>query len=420
MSNAPRFSVVIPTRNRAQTLRHSLTTCIAQDFDDYEVVVSDNQSTPETRQVVEDLRSPKVRYVQTPRVLSMAGNFEFALENASGEFVTMIGDDDGLLPHSLRTMNNVLGSLQAKILRWPQIYYIWPGSVFDAISNRLSIPLGREVEWVESRPVISGVANGTLDPQLLPSVYHGAVHRDLISELKQRTGRVFGGSVPDVFAAFAFGFLSGRYPSLSFPLTIAGLSSHSNGSAMVRFGDESDTFRDFRRLNDTDGFRTDPRVPAISGLQPMLADMFWQAKALLFPTDRFLDIDRKAFAKRALLSLVWTTLEERDRGIQAIRHSLCDDSRLVRWFDAWLVPPTTCTAYRSLHVPWGFREVSYHEKRLAIDASRFGVGDVSAASTLCDSLLRHPESEPFQLVETKRLAPYRRIRAAARVLLRGR
>ena len=44
--NHIKFSVVIPTRERAETLQHCLRTCLVQNFDDYEVVVSDNGSSP--------------------------------------------------------------------------------------------------------------------------------------------------------------------------------------------------------------------------------------------------------------------------------------------------------------------------------------------------------------------------------------
>ena len=42
MTGKPFFSVVIPTRNRASLLRYALQTALDQDFDDYEIVVSDN------------------------------------------------------------------------------------------------------------------------------------------------------------------------------------------------------------------------------------------------------------------------------------------------------------------------------------------------------------------------------------------
>ena len=35
---SPRFSVVVPTRDRASTLAYTLRTCLEQEFDDYEVV----------------------------------------------------------------------------------------------------------------------------------------------------------------------------------------------------------------------------------------------------------------------------------------------------------------------------------------------------------------------------------------------
>src|SRR5262245_30208092 len=94
----PRFSVVIPTRERAGTLRHSLRTCLEQDFDDYEIVVCDNCSSTATRQVVDEADSPRVRYVRADRPLAMSANWELAVAAARGEYVTVLGDDDGLLP----------------------------------------------------------------------------------------------------------------------------------------------------------------------------------------------------------------------------------------------------------------------------------------------------------------------------------
>ena len=80
----PRFSVVIPTRQRANTLRHTLQTCLAQDYDDYEIVVCDNFSSPETRQVVDDCASERIVYLRTSRPLAMSVNWELAVEQARG------------------------------------------------------------------------------------------------------------------------------------------------------------------------------------------------------------------------------------------------------------------------------------------------------------------------------------------------
>jgi glycosyltransferase involved in cell wall biosynthesis len=44
----PRFSIVIPTLRRADTLRHSLATVVAQTYEDFEVIVQNNGEDPES------------------------------------------------------------------------------------------------------------------------------------------------------------------------------------------------------------------------------------------------------------------------------------------------------------------------------------------------------------------------------------
>ena len=48
----PLFSVVIPTYNRSDLLVRAVQSVLAQTLDDFEVVVSDNQSTDDTREAI--------------------------------------------------------------------------------------------------------------------------------------------------------------------------------------------------------------------------------------------------------------------------------------------------------------------------------------------------------------------------------
>src|SRR5712664_839547 len=65
LKKMPFFSVLMPTRNRACLLRSSLRTAVEQKFPDYEIIVSDNNSTDDTKAVIEDFMksSNKIRYV---------------------------------------------------------------------------------------------------------------------------------------------------------------------------------------------------------------------------------------------------------------------------------------------------------------------------------------------------------------------
>src|SRR6188472_2928641 len=96
-----RISIVIPTRDRESTLGFTLQTCLAQEFDDFEIVVADNSTRPATRQLIEQIASPRIRYVRAPKPLAMTDNWEFGLSQARGELITVLGSDDGLLLHSL-------------------------------------------------------------------------------------------------------------------------------------------------------------------------------------------------------------------------------------------------------------------------------------------------------------------------------
>ncbi len=90
-------SIVIPTHNRAESLKRTLRSVLRQEFpkNRLEVIVVDNGSSDHTKQVTESFmpgaRYP-VRYVSEPRVgLSHARNR--GVDEAQGEIVVFIDDD---------------------------------------------------------------------------------------------------------------------------------------------------------------------------------------------------------------------------------------------------------------------------------------------------------------------------------------
>lgn len=112
-----RFSIVIPTRERAETLKGTLRSCLAQQFDSYEIVVCDNCSSPETKRVVDSFKSEKIRYIRSDIPLAMTENWELAVSHAVGDYIIVIGDDDGLFSYSLREIDRLLKELGVKALR---------------------------------------------------------------------------------------------------------------------------------------------------------------------------------------------------------------------------------------------------------------------------------------------------------------
>ena len=61
-------------------------------------MVQNNGNDTETRELVERLGDPRLKLFHTDAVVSMVENWERGLSRSTGELITVIGDDDALLP----------------------------------------------------------------------------------------------------------------------------------------------------------------------------------------------------------------------------------------------------------------------------------------------------------------------------------
>lgn len=97
MSNAPYFSFVIPTYNRAGILVNTLRSILDQSFDDLEIIVVDDGSTDNTGEVVRGLGGSKVRYERINNSERGAAR-NHGKRLASGTYLNFFDSDDLLLP----------------------------------------------------------------------------------------------------------------------------------------------------------------------------------------------------------------------------------------------------------------------------------------------------------------------------------
>ncbi len=384
----PRFSVVIPTRDRAATLRYALRTCLEQDFDDYEVVVSDNQGGPDTRAVVDEAGSPKVRYVRSPELLSMSSNWELAVSRARGEYVLVIGDDDGLMPNALAEIDRLLGQHPTRALRWTAAFYSWPNIALEGQGDYLRVPLGREVRTVEGRDAIAAAVGFRACYSTLPMMYNTAVRRDLLSEPRARAGRVFANHYPDVFTGFALAYLAGTYVSTDAPMTVAGTSGASFGVATLFRRGRSARDAEFRSLNARERLPTHPWVPDLP-IFPFVpvADSFLIAKAALFPHDDRLWLDRRALAAHCFHAVQDVETDaDWQAALAKVRATFADDPESESWWD-WKFAGHTI--YRPPPIRLRPDEMGFDGDFLHLSADDFGVADVYAAARLCAAVLGH-------------------------------
>lgn len=234
VNNQPILSLIIPTRERARTLPFTLTTALEQVSTDFEVIVSDNASSDDTRVVVERIFDKRLRYFNTGKRLSMCGNYEFALEKACGKYILIIGDDDAVIPGAL---DYLLSCLRAEpdltIHMWPLHIYDWPvGERQAQIAYLAPVQSRSELDLKAKARLVNKL--GAWKYYELPSPYHCAIPKYILDSIRERTGRVFHSTQPDVFTAMAIPAYADRAVNLGRTITLNGRSAQSNGLGFVK------------------------------------------------------------------------------------------------------------------------------------------------------------------------------------------
>lgn len=377
----PKFSVVIPTRLGHATLPATLKTCLDQNFRDYEILVVDNASLPETRAVVEQLsssgpNSDLIRYFRHDEPLAMTDNWNRALSYARGEWITFLGDDDALLPGALRRLDAATENNAVRSVRWNYAVYTWPDHIDATHANRLSIPLASGNSLVPTAERLAAMATGLVGPNV-PSLYYGLIHRTLVEEALV-SGPVFEGRIPDYYSAVLFAALANNFVEILDPVTVAGLSGKANGMAHLSNGPASPTRRDFEVLNAKSSLSVHSGVPDIQLTCVYVWDAIFRVRDRLGLNDPAYDVSPERVAQVCLQS-IWTAEPERSEQVRAVQDFLLR------------------TGSKELPVP---REVSHDESRLrsavlpasgrlgvndgylTLDTAEFEVADVAGAARL--------------------------------------
>lgn len=234
----PHFTVIIPNRNRAAYLAHTLRTCSLQDYERLEIIVSDDASTENTRLVVEEAarQDPRIRFIGHPDGLGMRDNFEFALRQAKPGYVIALGGDDGLIPGGIEGMRDTLRDTGMDLLAWPAPLFTYPG--VRGTRGQLIVYRRNGVRVIDSNAFLQRQARhlhylGDLES---PMFYvKGVASTRLIERVRARTpgGRFYSCPTPDGFSGIVLAGETPRYAFSGRPFSIYAASPESQGLAYL-------------------------------------------------------------------------------------------------------------------------------------------------------------------------------------------
>lgn len=111
----PKVSIILPTHNRADTIRRAIQSVQTQTFQDWELIVVDDGSTDSTAALIND-KDPRISLIwQTNQGVTEARNA--GLRASAGKYLAFLDSDDEWLPHHLELC---LAFLEA----FPEEYFV--------------------------------------------------------------------------------------------------------------------------------------------------------------------------------------------------------------------------------------------------------------------------------------------------------
>jgi glycosyltransferase involved in cell wall biosynthesis len=283
----PIFTVIIPTKDRAEYLHHTLRTCSDQDYENLEVIVSDDGSSDNTKDVVMEAarKDSRIRYITPGSSVGMRDNFEFALDHVKPGYLVALGGDDGILPYGISRMWMALEETGMDILTWGVPIFAYSG--VQSANGQLRLHRPGKSKLVRSSDYLARQVSELhyLGDFETPMFYiKGVVATRLVEQVRSRTpdGRFYVCPTPDGFSGIVLAGEVEEYAFSGIPLTIAGASPTGQGIAYLSGGDEakkvSESF--YRSVSQVPMHRDLASQPYSPLISVMTADYLLTAKDL--------------------------------------------------------------------------------------------------------------------------------------------
>ncbi len=183
----PKVSIGVPVYNGEATLPDALASLAAQTFEDFEVVMCDNDSSDGTEAICRawSERDPRFRYCRNVENLGAAGNFNRTFELSRGEYFKWHAADDTLEPDYLRVCVEAFRSApDSVILCFPRRRFLRPDGSFAGDCSfelpRLVDGPTREIRTIRYAELLR------LGDQHAPAIVFGLIR----SEVLRRTGLI--------------------------------------------------------------------------------------------------------------------------------------------------------------------------------------------------------------------------------------
>lgn len=229
------IEIIIPTiGGREKYLRYCIMSCLRQEGQ-FSVLVSNNGGAQGVRDLVASLADPRLRLVEPPAFLPMALHWEYAFSQARGDVITIVGDDDALMPGAVARVEQLFAEHPSiECITHQPGQYFWPDYLEENWRGKFWIAPQSGRNFVRlTEPLLRQVIEYRAQYAVLPYLYHGFVRRAMLEGIQRENGGLFRRAMPDVFTDLVLASTLKEFLVTEECLSIGGQGAKSNGANFI-------------------------------------------------------------------------------------------------------------------------------------------------------------------------------------------
>lgn len=115
----PKYTIIIPTYNRAYSLWRAIQSVVSQTYINWLLYVVDGGSTDGTERLVNEFQDHRITFLPNPHDTGVASARNFALTQVTTDYVGYLDSDDVVYPHWLEVMDQHIQENPDKVLFMP-------------------------------------------------------------------------------------------------------------------------------------------------------------------------------------------------------------------------------------------------------------------------------------------------------------
>lgn len=229
----PKYSLVVPTLDRAHLLEGALESLARLNHDSYEIIVSNNFSSDDTEAVAKRWAEadPRFKYVKTSERLCMSDHWDFALGFVTGDYFLYVGDDDSFDCNILKALDQYIEGDGAEGVYWRQALYYHKSWFQESRAENLYILPYTGRKWVvQAKDAIQEMFALNLS-KTFPIGTSFCFKTSIAHSIKKECGVFFARPYPDYTSTMMYLPSITRYLYVDLALSVIGKSADSNAAA---------------------------------------------------------------------------------------------------------------------------------------------------------------------------------------------